>query len=189
MKPYLLVSRIFEPFFVTLILVILGFFKSPLAVRDKIGLLVFVVVSAVIIPFLFMVHAVQHKIVRDWDLKDRKERPRLLALLFIIMLINLIAVKFTGDRFLFATFAFITVWMLGFMIITLFWKISGHTGVNTLAAGLLITWFGRAYWPVFLAIPLVAWARVQGKYHSVAQVIAGILYSLVLLYLFHPPAA
>ena len=77
---------------------------------------------------------------------------------------------------------FFLLWFLGFYLITLFWKISGHSGVATLGAFFVIQLFGLAWWPVFLAIPLVSWARVVRRDHTVGQVIAGVGYSIVFLF-------
>lgn len=59
------------------------------------------------------------------------------------------------------------------MTISLFWKISLHTGgVGGFAA--FLTWiFGPVWALAFLAIPLVGWARVYRKRHNWAQVAAG----------------
>ena len=63
------------------------------------------------------------------------------------------------------------------------WKISGHASVAALATGLIIQWFGWYWWPILLIVPLVAWARVVRRDHTVGQVIAGAVYSWGLIQL------
>ena len=56
-----------------------------------------------------------------------------------------------------------------------YWKISIHSvGVS---GGILIIWVaaGPQAWPLVLAWPLVAWARLNIKAHTPAQVVAGAL--------------
>lgn len=76
---------------------------------------------------------------------------------------------------------FYEIWLFGFLLISLLFKISGHAGSITLATGLLMSWYGFAWWPILLLIPLVGWSRVVTKNHTVAQVVIGIAYSFILL--------
>lgn len=59
------------------------------------------------------------------------------------------------------------------MTISSFWRISLHAGgVGGFAA--FLTWMiGSAWAWTFLALPLIAWARVHRKRHNWAQVAAG----------------
>jgi membrane-associated phospholipid phosphatase len=62
-----------------------------------------------------------------------------------------------------------------FTVINLFWKISLHTAFLAGAITILILTFGRVgFWAVLL-LPLVAWARMELKQHSIMQVAAGAL--------------
>jgi membrane-associated phospholipid phosphatase len=75
-------------------------------------------------------------------------------------------------------------WLLGFALITLRTKISGHMAILTLTLGYCILWFG-AYWLIGLIfLPLVAWSRLVLKRHTLVEVIGGILYSSVFLLFF-----
>jgi membrane-associated phospholipid phosphatase len=58
-------------------------------------------------------------------------------------------------------------------IITMYWKISTHAlGITApLVASLYL--FGREPLPFFVLIPIVCWARVYLKAHTILQVIAG----------------
>ena len=59
--------------------------------------------------------------------------------------------------------------------ITLVWKISFHTAVVAAAASVL-TLLGGSWWALsWLAVPVVGWARIVLRAHTVAQVVAGLV--------------
>ena len=82
--------------------------------------------------------------------------------------------------------ALITVLMLTaisgliMMIITLWWKISLHASSLAGAATILTALDGARMLPLFGLLILVSWSRVVLRRHTVAQVIAGSLLSIVL---------
>jgi membrane-associated phospholipid phosphatase len=65
------------------------------------------------------------------------------------------------------------------LLITVWWKISGHVSTVafgvTMATGFLGTWAS----PLLLLIPLVAWARVKVGAHTITQTLAGGLAGIV----------
>lgn len=185
MKLYLIISRLFEPFLILIVVLIMGIHRSSLAADQqlKVGILLFI--TSAVLPIGLLLLAVKNKIVKDWDLRDRKERPKMIVFLLILELISLGIVFGVGDSFLFQEFLFLYVYVIGFGIISSFWKISGHTGFNSLGIGLLFIWYGWKLLPLAFIIPLVAWARVAGKYHTLAQVIGGIVYSIIVLSIYY----
>jgi membrane-associated phospholipid phosphatase len=76
-------------------------------------------------------------------------------------------------------------------IINLGWKISAHaTGVGGPLAALTVL-FGWAMLPLFLLMPIIGWARVYLKAHTLGQVVAGSIFGygftlLQLLLIFKP---
>ena len=63
--------------------------------------------------------------------------------------------------------------------IRIFYKLSAHTALAT-ASVLLITYlFGFKFWPLFLSIPAIGWARLKLGKHTLAQVVSSA--SLVIL--------
>lgn len=59
------------------------------------------------------------------------------------------------------------------LLITLRWKISGHSVAIASLAIVIIHVMGQAFLPALLIIPLVAWARVRIHRHTLAQTVAG----------------
>ena len=60
-------------------------------------------------------------------------------------------------------------------VITIWWKISGHTAVAGAAATVLAAAYGPPLLAAFLALPLIGWSRVVLRDHTAAQAAAGAL--------------
>jgi membrane-associated phospholipid phosphatase len=133
--------------------------------------------SMVIVPFVLYLVAWKTKFVADWDMSDRRQRPKILWSLIGIEGICL---------YVFHLWILmpILIAFIGFTIMTHFWKISGHAMGAALATGIIVVRFGWVWWPVLLIVPLVAWARVVRRDHTIAQVIAGAVYAWVVIFIF-----
>jgi membrane-associated phospholipid phosphatase len=71
-------------------------------------------------------------------------------------------------------------------LVTLFWKISFHGATISAAATATLMVAGSSAWPMMLLVPLVGWARVRLKRHTLRQVIYGSLVgALIALLLVH----
>ncbi len=178
-KLALIVSRIFEPMIVFSGLLVAGALRANLRGTTLVRFLATVFVS-MILPaaalrfFLFRAYRI------DWDIRERSKRIVPLFLLLGLSVINFWIVQRWNNSLLTDMFLLFLFWMAGFFAITLFWKISGHTSIATLACGLLLNWYGWQYWPILLIIPTVVWARVVGKNHTLSQAVGGIVYSTLL---------
>ncbi|OGG29833.1 hypothetical protein A2971_03490 [Candidatus Gottesmanbacteria bacterium RIFCSPLOWO2_01_FULL_46_21] len=167
-----LVSKIFEPMIVLSALIVVGTIHEGLSVQ-----FLFFVFFVMIVPALILrIWYVKKKGI-DWDIRDRKKRILPLFILLLLTTIDVLLVRFWHNAFLTDVFVLFFVWSVGYFLITLVWKISGHTSVITLASLLFITWYGGSVWPILLTIPAVVWARVVGKNHTLSQAIGGTLYS------------
>lgn len=113
----------------------------------------------------------------DWDIKDRKRRVKPMTLL-LGYLTAVSALVWVFEPRLLSLFALFSVWVLGFLAITAFvTKISGHAGGDALAVGMMISYYGWSWWPILLIVPVIAWARVVRKDHTLGQVTLGAVYS------------
>jgi membrane-associated phospholipid phosphatase len=129
---------------------------------------------AAFIPYLFILFL--YKSQKLNDLHIPKRRQRLLPLLIVNISV------FAGLPFLLMTDpskmmrSVYTIYMIGIPVITLitlFWKISFHSGFITMFSIVFLIIFGA--WAVFtiLLIPLVGWARLRLKRHTPVQVFCG----------------
>lgn len=174
------ISRVFDPPILIILLTAYAVYLSDLSKRGLIAMTIF-------IPFLFGLPLAfflwkmkTHK-VSNWDISNRKERIIPLLAMLGFLIVDIVFVSLFDNPLLLNFFVLYFLWLLGFFIITLFWKISGHSGMATLAAGLVIEWLGWQAWPILVIVPLVSWARVTRHDHTIFQVLAGVIYSLVIL--------
>ena len=76
--------------------------------------------------------------------------------------------------------------MVIFFSINLFWKISIHSAFVTAIMTVLMTLYGSIGALAAVLLPLIVWARVELKHHSLAQAITGaILAELIVLVVFY----
>lgn len=176
-----LISRFLDPMWVVPVITILGAYESGL---HNFGLWRIIVILALVMvapPFLLRWKFMQQKGSSGWDINNRAHRPKALGALLLFGLFNIMLSWIFGNPTLGRLFIFYELWLVGFLVISLFWKISGHAGGMALATGLIILWYGWQWWPILLLVPLMGWARVVTKDHTVGQVITGALYSWLLL--------
>jgi membrane-associated phospholipid phosphatase len=131
-------------------------------------------ISVVLIPILYLVWLFQRGQVSDLDVYIRRQRIRpLLMALTGVMVAWMVLYLGAGPRLLLALAGANVIQLALIFGITLRWKISMHaTGV----AGFVVmacTLIGSAAWPLILIVPVVAWARVRLRCHTLAQTMAG----------------
>lgn len=173
-----LISEIIGPHLWMPILLLLLAFRTGLSFDQLSILLPSLAILLIVIPFTYLHVALRLGWVSKWDLPKKEERRPIMLIFFICSIISLVLVKTFGTSMLFELF--VLVLLIGFItsLITFFWKISIHMVLDT--TGVLITNFllGLNFWPLFLLIPVVAWARLKLKRHTPAQIAAGIVLSV-----------
>ncbi|MHB1253140.1 MAG: hypothetical protein ACYCZ1_03130 [Candidatus Humimicrobiaceae bacterium] len=133
-----------------------------------------------IMPFIFVVFLYKKKIIADLHVPRREDRLKPLLVSNISYLLGyFVFFIFKAPVYLKALFftSFLTTVLL--TIITSFWKISFHTSWITFTSITYYVFFGKWMLLLFLFVPLVAWARVKIKRHTVGQVIAGSLLAFI----------
>lgn len=165
-----IISHIFNPFFVLIPIFII------LTYQSSYGMLAFIYMA--LVPLVFYFGAWKTKYISDLFITDRRERPKMLWPLVVLEASGILIFQLWNALPILAA-------IIGFAIITHVWKISGHAMAAALATGTLVAHFGVAWWPGLLVVPVVAWARVIRRDHTLAQVIAGALYSWTVLFIFN----
>lgn len=175
-----IISRTFEPVILWFLITLLAISRSGLSRASSIILIT--TISAIIISVVgLLIWSVKTKRVTNWDLGNRKQRIKAMAWFLLFVFICLIVVDLIGNRMMLWVFIFYTLWFIGFFLITIFKKISGHVGMLTLAIGVLIYWYGWNLWPLFFLVPVLGWARIVRRDHTTSEVVLGFLYSLIFL--------
>lgn len=134
---------------------------------------------------LFMIYSVRHKIFSDLDISKRTERPLLFLVLAVVSTLYLLSLYLLkGPSVLF-------IGMLGvltalFTIAAINTRIKASIHVATITSVILV--IGVLYdLPVYFVaiIPLIAWARITAKRHTMQETVMGaIIGSLLILVMY-----
>ena len=111
-------------------------------------------------------------------IRSQRFRPMLLTVLCTLAAWAVLQVG-KAPELLRLLVAFGVVQAAGMFIITLRWKISGHSAAIAGLAVLLVNLVSPALYPALLLIPLVVWARIRLHRHTLAQTIAGVLSGII----------
>lgn len=134
-----------------------------------------------LIPATCVLIAYKLKKISALDLPKRPERYPFLVLYLLLLIISLILTSIFGNNLLFQLNLIILVLSVVLSLITLFWKISLHASLNTTGIILINFFFNWQFLFLLLLIPIIAWARYKLKRHTISQLIAGILVSMVVV--------
>jgi hypothetical protein len=171
------ISHFFEP----AIVISLAFLACSHQVGVSLGDALLWLVSFMLPTVLYRLWAHKNEGL-DWDIHDRQKRIRPMTFLLGFLVIATFSIEFLEPRLSPILLVFLA-WTSGFFAITALWtKISGHTGGNALASGMMVLWYGWSVWPLLCIVPLVGWARIVRKDHTLFQVILGAAYSWGLLF-------
>jgi membrane-associated phospholipid phosphatase len=167
------VSRIFDPVIeIPLVLSVAVWWALTNGLRWR--FLVFLMVMDALLPALYMLWGLKKGFISDWDITKKQERRGLYVVTALTHLVGVVYAFFLGKTEL--GYILLVFWSLAvvFAVITYFWKISVHAGVN----GVMLAFFNHFwgwenYWWLVLVLLLVLWSRVEIKKHSWLQVMVG----------------
>lgn len=180
-----IISRLFEPLVVFIILIGVAIVESSIKPVDAVRLFLFFIFAILMPPVLLLIIALKKGWVSSWDISDRRQRVRAFTIMLLILFVDMYGISLMAPSPITYLFFVLFFWFIGFFLFTLRWKLSGHVGFLTLAIIFLIYWFGYGWWPLLFTIPLLSWARVRGNYHTVGEVIGGAVYSIVYSVMFY----
>lgn len=132
------------------------------------------VVLGVLFPIGFVLVLRSRGLVSDLHISIRQQRtiPYLAGILAYLVAFALIY-SLIGVGILSAVMLCYAVNTLIVLCINFGWKVSAHaTGLGGPLAALTLV-FGWSVWPLYILVPVVNWARVFLKAHTLAQVIVG----------------
>lgn len=133
------------------------------------GILFYALAPVITIFYLYLSGRIS-----DFDMSDRAERSR--AFLVFVAIDLAAAIVLSLDRAPIALIAMAwgyTFAAAAIMVVTRWWKISTHAFGVTGPFTAMYLLFGLAPLPYVFVVPLVWWARVYLRAHTVAQVIGG----------------
>ncbi len=165
-----LISRFLGPFEWFPLLELIGLYKlGMLGLNLKTMLLPSLVF---IIPAGVMTIAIKMGKISDYDITKRSERKYFFTfMIFMFLAASMVVINVEKP---FAMNISLTIAWIFVTVISLRWKISGHTTFGTL----IICWLASFYTNFIFALlllPVIAWARYYLKKHDVWQLAAGVL--------------
>lgn len=177
-----IVSEIFEPMVVFLTITLIGAWHVHLrGIAYALFTLYIVGVGIVVAVARVRLTRLMHT---NWDISNRSKRVRLLTLLVAFCFVLFWSTFLWHNAALTAIFELFLLWLIGFFIITLRIKISGHMAVFVLAIGLLVSWYEISLWVLAILVPILGWSRIKLKRHTPLEVVLGTAYSLGVLFLY-----
>ena len=180
-------SAVLNPIIISLAFVVFLSFQSTSSTSDGLKwslLLVGVTVLPVSLVILYLVHKDK---LEGVFIKVRQQRNQI-YLLASLCTVACCAILFSmhAPLVLFATTVSALFAMLVFMLINFTWKISLHTAFAAGSVTILILLYGTTGAFSAVLVPPIAWSRIELKYHSLGQTVAGALLSaLIVIVVFH----
>lgn len=178
-----LISIIFEPFTVSFVALVLVTFQLPLDSEARLSWFLIAVLFGGLPPALVYLYERKTGKIRDWFITNRVERRDVqLAWFAGSGLFFLVALFFEAPRLLLAL-SLTLVWLsLLITIISVYWKVSVHmVGVTIFVMIMLLVYSANALWLILL-LPVVAWARVRLGHHTLSQVTAATIMTIIVSY-------
>lgn len=137
---------------------------------------------AIVTPIVYLVWLIRRGVVSDLDVKVRAERWRPLLAAQLGMALALVWFLAAGAPPLMIGLAGgMLVYTSAAFLITLYWKISMHSAAAAALTALAVVQFGPNAYPLAFGVPLMAWARIRLKRHTLGQTVAGAALGSVVL--------
>lgn len=172
------ISTIFEPMIVVYVVALLGGRHAGLMGDAWVWYALYLTIFMSLVTLIRVYFASRYH--TNWDISDRKKRVGPLVVLMAVFGLHYFVVRSVDNASLTWLFILFMAWTVGFFLITLKTKLSGHVGVLTLALSIILKWYGDIAIPLLLLIPLLSWSRIQLKRHTMKEVFIAIAYSGIL---------
>jgi membrane-associated phospholipid phosphatase len=173
-------STVCNPFLTSLALFVILSNASARSSDDFLRLLFNSAFFTSIGPMLYIFFLYATDRISDLDMSIRAERKRVFWAFTVFYVLGALDLAFIhAPAILVASMAAFAASSLVIQYITRYWKISTHAFGITAPLIALMYLFGREPVPFLILIPIVCWARVYLKAHTVLQVIAGSALGLI----------
>lgn len=184
-----LASNILNPFLVSLVIILLLSFEATSSILDALKWSLILTALSILPVYALIIYLVRSKRVESLFIHVRKQRTKVYLLAGVCVGLSYTILHYLGaPQMLMATSATGLSVIVVFVCINLWWKISIHTAFIAILVAILIILYGWIAAVTVLVIPLIAWARIELAYHSLAQVVTGALLAtlivVVVFYLF-----
>jgi len=184
-----LTSNILNPFLVSLIIILVLSFESTSSTLDALKWSLILIALSILPIFSVVIYLVHNERLDGFFISTRKQRTKIYWLAGVCVSAGcIILAYFEAPSILVAAFVAGLSAVVIFMCINLWWKISLHTAFITASVTALVILYGWIAAVAGLLVPLMCWARIELKRHSLAQgatgALLGALIVVVVFYLF-----
>ncbi len=182
-----LTSTILNPFIVSLAVVVFLSFQSTSSVGDGLKWSLLLIGFTLLPIFLVILYLVHKDKVDGIFIMVRQQRHQIyLVASMCTVACCVILFSLHAPLVLVATMVAALSAILVFMLINFSWKISLHTAFAAGSVTVLIITYGATGAFAAVLVPPIAWSRIELKYHSLTQTVAGALLSaLIVFVVFH----
>src|SRR5579885_2123072 len=174
------VSNILSPVAVSLPLVLL---VALYHAANMLSALIYAVVTLFFLsfgPMIYILIGVRSGKYTDVDLSLRTQRAGPFLFSIVSTTVGLLLLTFMhGPKNLQTLLLITTISGVLMMVTTLWWKISIHASSLSGAVTILTSLYGSIVLPAYLLVVLVSWSRVVLRRHTIAQVVAGSVASII----------
>src|SRR3989344_40224 len=176
-------SYIFEPFFTSTLAFGLVLLKADADLNDKIAWGLLALIFGALPPIIIYVYEKRIGKIKDWLITNRLERRDVhLAWIFGSALLSIIYWQIGAPRLLLAFTLSLFALSIVITLATFLWKISVHiVGVTMIVLVLLLVYSSTFLFGV-LIIGVVAWSRIYIGHHTLSQVTAASVLTIIVIY-------
>ncbi|MGD2026901.1 MAG: hypothetical protein PVI99_03715, partial [Anaerolineales bacterium] len=134
------------------------------------------VILAVFAPTLYVYWLLKRGKIETFHIPNRENRTRPYLMIIGSNVMIVLIMLWLRAPFLLLAFGVMGVMQSTLLfLINNYWKISGHTTAISGLSVFMVAALGWSMSPVLVMVPLVAWARVRTRSHSLWQTVAGVL--------------
>lgn len=177
-----LISNILNPFLVSLVLILLLSLGVTSSILDALRWSLILIALSILPVYLAIIYLVRSGRLDSVFTNVRRQRLKIYLLAGIWAAVGCVVLLYlkAPPRLMAASVAGLSTVVI-FMCINLWWKISLHTAFIAASVTLLVILYGWVAVVAIVLIPLMFWARMELKHHSLAQVVAGALLSTLIV--------
>jgi len=177
-----LISSVLNPFLVSFLIIVLLAFHDTTSAAEALKWAAISLAMSVLPVFVVVVYMARQGKLDGILVIPQEQRKGIYVLAAVLGAIGCAVLYFLGaPELLVATFCAGLVAVVIFMVINMFWKISLHAAFISGSATVLTIIYGMIGALSILLLLLVAWARIELKLHSPAQVAGGALLAAAII--------
>ena len=173
-------SVVFSPFLVPIATILIIAQNYATTGHQTLLWIVIVITFFSILPvfFIFILFRLGRVSSLNLAAKEQRTSPLLFAMGAAFIGVGILYLVGAPPEIIWVGIAYVVNGVI-FVAITQIWKISFHTGVTAGCITVLVLIVHVKFGWLFLLLPLIAWARVRRKRHTLVQTIVGVLIAVV----------